>query len=70
MFSIFLVLKSMLHRCGGDLSGGQQQRLVIGPKLLIFDDWTDGIQPNLVHEIGNFIPSLKRELGVIVLLVE
>ena len=65
----------MLRRRGGDLSGGQQQQLAIGralvlePKLLILDEPTEGIQPNVVHEIGDVISRLSEE-GVTVLLVE
>ncbi|NJD06171.1 MAG: urea ABC transporter ATP-binding subunit UrtE [Methylococcaceae bacterium] len=76
VFEIFPVLKSMLHRRGGDLSGGQQQQLAIGralvldPKLLILDEPTEGIQPNIVHEIGDVIIRLNKEMGVSVLLVE
>jgi urea transport system ATP-binding protein len=76
VFEIFPVLKSMLHRRGGDLSGGQQQQLAIGralvldPKLLILDEPTEGIQPNIVHEIGDVILRLNKEMGVTVLLVE
>jgi urea transport system ATP-binding protein len=76
VFELFPVLKKMLHRRGGDLSGGQQQQLAIGralvlaPKLLILDEPTEGIQPNIVHEIGDVILSLNREAGVTVLLVE
>jgi len=76
IFEIFPVLKSMLHRRGGDLSGGQQQQLAIGralvldPHLLILDEPTEGIQPNIVHEIGDVILRLNKEMGVTVLLVE
>jgi urea transport system ATP-binding protein len=76
IFELFPVLKKMLNRRGGDLSGGQQQQLAIGralvlaPKLLILDEPTEGIQPNIVHEIGDVILSLNRDLGVTVLLVE
>ncbi len=76
IFTLFPVLKSMLRRRGGDLSGGQQQQLAIGralvidPKLLILDEPTEGIQPNIVHEIGEVILRLNREEGVTVLLVE
>jgi urea transport system ATP-binding protein len=76
IFELFPVLKQMLRRRGGDLSGGQQQQLAIGralvlnPKLLILDEPTEGIQPNIVHEIGDIILTLNREAGVTVLLVE
>jgi urea transport system ATP-binding protein len=76
VFEIFPVLKSMLKRRGGDLSGGQQQQLAIGralvvePKLLIMDEPTEGIQPNIVHEIGDVIIQLNKEYGLTVLLVE
>ena len=76
VYELFPVLKRMLHRRGGDLSGGQQQQLAIGralvldPKLLILDEPTEGIQPNIVHEIGDVILTLNRERAVTVLLVE
>ena len=76
IFELFPVLKEMLHRRGGDLSGGQQQQLALGralaiePKLLILDEPTEGIQPNIVHEIGDIIKKLNEELGLTVLLVE
>ena len=76
VFDLFPVLKQMLKRRGGDLSGGQQQQLAIGralvldPELLILDEPTEGIQPNIVHEIGDIILKLNREVGVTVLLVE
>jgi urea transport system ATP-binding protein len=76
IFDLFPVLKKMLNRRGGDLSGGQQQQLAIGralvldPKLLILDEPTEGIQPNVVHEIGDIILKLNKEEGVTVLLVE
>ena len=76
IFELFPVLKKMLRRRGGDLSGGQQQQLAIGramvlePKLLILDEPTEGIQPNIVHEIGDIILRLNKEANLTVLLVE
>jgi urea transport system ATP-binding protein len=76
IYQMFPVLKEMLNRRGGDLSGGQQQQLAIGralvtdPKLLILDEPTEGIQPNIVHEIGDVIGKLNSEIGLTVLLVE
>jgi urea transport system ATP-binding protein len=76
VFELFPVLKSMLHRRGGDLSGGQQQQLAIGralacePRLLILDEPTEGIQPNIVSEIGEIIRRLNRQAKISVLLVE
>ena len=76
IFDLFPVLKQMMKRRGGDLSGGQQQQLAIGralvlePKMLILDEPTEGIQPNIVHEIGDIILRLNKEEGLTVLLVE
>ena len=75
IFELFPVLKSMLQRRGGDLSGGQQQQLAMGralaidPKLLILDEPTEGIQPNIVSMIGDVLISLKEQ-GLTILLVE
>jgi urea transport system ATP-binding protein len=75
IFELFPVLKSMLHRRGGDLSGGQQQQLAMGralaldPKLLILDEPTEGIQPNIVTQIGDVLIGLKEQ-GLTILLVE
>ena len=76
VFEMFPVLKQMLKRRGGDLSGGQQQQLAIGralviePRFLILDEPTEGIQPNIVQDIGDVLQKLNREYGLTVLLVE
>lgn len=76
VYATFPVLKQMARRRGGDLSGGQQQQLAIGraliydPRLLILDEPCEGIQPNIVHEIGDLILRLNQEQGLTVLLVE
>ena len=76
VYELFPVLKEMRHRRGGDLSGGQQQQLAIGralviePRLLILDEPGEGIQPNIVAQIGEVIRRLIKEDGLTVLLVE
>jgi urea transport system ATP-binding protein len=64
LFELFPVLRAMLHRRGGDLSGGQQQQLAIaralaaGPRLLVLDEPTEGIQPSIIKDIGRVIRML------------
>lgn len=76
IYELFPVLLDMRHRRGGDLSGGQQQQLAIGralvidPKVLLLDEPTEGIQPNIVSDIGRVIQTLTRDFGLTVLLVE
>ena len=76
VFELFPVLKQMLQRRGGDLSGGQQQQLAMGralvlkPRLLILDEATEGIQPNIVQEIETTIHRLNTEVGLTLVLTE
>ena len=76
IFDMFPVLKSMLHRRGGDLSGGQQQQLAIGralamsPKILILDEPTEGIQPSIIKDIERVIRALAQRGDIAILLVE
>ncbi len=76
LFELFPVLKQMLHRRGGDLSGGQQQQLAIaralapGPKLLILDEPTEGIQPSIIKDIGRVIRMLAGRGDMAIVLCE
>ncbi len=76
IFEMFPVLKQMMKRRGGDLSGGQQQQLAIGralafgPKLLILDEPTEGIQPSIIKDIERAIRVLAEEGSMAILLVE
>jgi urea transport system ATP-binding protein len=76
LFELFPVLRQMLHRRGGDLSGGQQQQLAIaralaaGPKLLVLDEPTEGIQPSIIKDIGRVIRMLADRGTMAIVLVE
>jgi urea transport system ATP-binding protein len=76
IYTLFPIIKDFLHRKGGMLSGGQQQQLAIGralltkPKLLILDEPTEGIQPNIIDQIGDAIKMLREEGKMSILLVE
>lgn len=76
IFELFPVLKEMEGRRGGDLSGGQQQQLSIGralvtrPKLLLLDEPTEGIQPNIIQQIGRVIEYLRDRGDMAIILVE
>jgi urea transport system ATP-binding protein len=76
LFELFPVLKQMINRRGGDLSGGQQQQLAIaralaaGPKLLILDEPTEGIQPSIIKDIGRVIRMLADRKTMAIVLVE
>jgi urea transport system ATP-binding protein len=76
IFELFPVLKDMEHRRGGDLSGGQQQQLAFGralvtkPQVLLMDEPTEGIQPNIITLIGDVIKQLRDEGEMALVLVE
>ena len=76
VYDLFPVLKEMGHRRGGDLSGGQQQQLAIAramlmrPKVLLLDEPTEGIQPNIIQQIGRVIEHLKARGSLAIVLVE
>ncbi|MCA0044427.1 urea ABC transporter ATP-binding subunit UrtE [Celeribacter litoreus] len=76
IFDLFPILKDFMHRRGGDLSGGQQQQLaiaralIIKPKLLLLDEPTEGIQPNIIQQIGKVISLLRDRGDMAIVLVE
>jgi urea transport system ATP-binding protein len=76
IYDLFPILKTMSKRMGGDLSGGQQQQLAIAralvgePKVLLLDEPTEGIQPNVIQQIGAVLERLVAERGMTIVMVE
>ncbi|MEX0430437.1 urea ABC transporter ATP-binding subunit UrtE [Spiribacter insolitus] len=76
IFEMFPILDEFIERRAGDLSGGQQQQLAIGralamkPRIMLLDEPTEGIQPNIVQQIEQVLKQLNREMGLTIILVE
>ena len=76
LFELFPVLAQMKHRRGGDLSGGQQQQLAIaralapGPRLLLLDEPTEGIQPSIIQEMARTLKRIRDQRGLSIVVSE